>query len=132
MLFLRGHHLICLNFFSGKGYDEVFVDNLKGIMKGIDAEVIRITDGPDDVCKSCPHLKGNRCLYDKEAEEEVREMDSKALQLLNIKAREISWREIKDQIPLIFSEWYKSYCLQCDWLRVCNENELFIKGLINE
>jgi len=54
MVILRGHHLICINFFSGKGYDEVFVDNLKGIMKGIDTEVIRITEGPDDVCKSCP------------------------------------------------------------------------------
>jgi len=125
MRILRGHHLVCLHFFSGKGYDEVFVDNLRDIMERIDTEVIKITDGPDDVCKSCPYLKDNRCLYDENAEEEVREMDCRALQLLKVKGDEISWSEIRNQIPLVFSDWYMTYCLQCDWLRVCNENELF-------
>jgi len=125
MIFLRGHHLICLHFFSGKGYDEVFIDNLKDIMKRIDEEAIKITHGPDDVCRSCPHLKDNRCTYKKDADEEVREMDKEALRLLNIEGDSVYWNEIKNKIPLIFSEWYHNYCLDCNWLKVCSENEFF-------
>lgn len=94
-------------------------------MKRIDGEVIKITPGPDDVCRSCPHLKNEKCLYDKDADEAIREMDNKALQLLNVEAGSIYWSEIKNKISLIFPQWHESYCLDCDWLKVCNENEFF-------
>lgn len=125
MIVLRGHHLICLNFFSGEGYDKFFVDNLREIMKRIDTEVIKITDGPDDVCRSCPYLNEDKCHYDKDADEEVREMDIQALRLLNIKGENIHWSEVRNKIPLIFSKWYKRYCPDCDWVTVCHKNEFF-------
>ncbi len=125
MVILRGHHLICLHFFNGEGYDKVFIDNLRDILKRIDKEEIKITHGPDDVCKCCPHLKDNICHYDKDAEEEVREMDNEALQLLNIDKDSVHWGEIKNKLPLIFSQWHDRSCLDCVWLKVCNENKFF-------
>lgn len=130
MIVLRGHHLICLNFFRGEGYNEFFVENLRKIMKRIDEEAIEIAHGPDDICRSCPHLEDNRCIYDKNSDEKVREMDSQAVRLFNIKSGSIRWSEIKNKIPLIFSQWYKNYCLDCDWLDECNKNEFF-KNLKN-
>lgn len=125
---LRGHHLICLHFFHGEGYNESFVRNLKEILRKIEQEEIKITNGADDVCKSCPYLKNNRCEYDEGADEEVREMDERALELLDIKAGErIKWDEIKKELPQIFSLWYANYCYDCDWNRVCEKNRFYQK-----
>jgi hypothetical protein len=30
---LRGHHLICLQFFKGEGYSKIFVENAKQIVE---------------------------------------------------------------------------------------------------
>ena len=54
MLNLRGHHLICLNFFKGEGYDEVFIKNLEKILSKMEKENIKVVEDFDDVCKSCP------------------------------------------------------------------------------
>ncbi len=71
----RGHHLICLHFFEGEGYDADFVENLKNIMQRTENENINVCDGPDDVCEKCPFLKDYKCQYDSNADEEIREMD---------------------------------------------------------
>lgn len=123
---LRGHHLICLNFFQGEGYDEVFIKNLKEILSKVEQESIRITEGIDDVCKSCPYFKNNRCEYEEGADEEIRRQDEMALRLLNIQVGElINWEEIKKRLPEIFSQWYEKYCYDCDWLNVCENNHYF-------
>jgi len=44
---LRGHHLICLNFFRGEGYSEDFIKNIYSVMK---KEKVEIVKGADDVC----------------------------------------------------------------------------------
>ena len=31
----RGHHLICLYFFSGEGYNNTYIDNLKIVMNRV-------------------------------------------------------------------------------------------------
>lgn len=120
---LRGHHLICLHFFHGEGYDEAFVRNLKEVLKKIEQEGVKITDGADDVCKGCPYLKNSRCEYDEDADEEVKEMDEAALRLLNVRRDAIlEWNDIKSKLPEIFSLWYANYCYDCDWLKTCKDN----------
>uniref|UniRef100_A0A7C4WD24 DUF1284 domain-containing protein n=1 Tax=Geoglobus ahangari TaxID=113653 RepID=A0A7C4WD24_9EURY len=57
---LRGHHLICLNFFKGEGYSKEFVENIERILKEREIEVVI---GADDVCSKCPHLKSGSCNY---------------------------------------------------------------------
>ncbi len=120
---LRGHHLICLHFFKGEGYNPEFVKNLREILKRVEAgEEIEVYSGADNVCKMCPYLKGNRCLYDEDAETEIREMDRRAVKLLNIKTHErVKWLDIKGKIPEIFHEWLREYCESCDWRKVCEK-----------
>jgi hypothetical protein len=126
MLNLRGHHLICLNFFKGEGYDELFVKNLEEILSKIEKEYIKVIEGFDDVCKSCPYLKDGKCQYEEGAEEKIREQDKVALDLLNIKeGKIITWEEIKNKLSEVFSQWYEKYCYTCDWLRTCETHQLF-------
>ena len=109
---LRGHHLICLHFFKGKGYNPEFIKNLRKIIKRAeDGEEIEVYPGPDDVCTMCPYLKGKICFYDNEAESEIKEMDGNALKLLGVKHLDkVVWLNIKNKIPEVFSQWSKIYC----------------------
>ncbi len=127
MPLLRGHHLICLHFFHGEGYNQGFVKNLQEVLRKAEEE-IKVTDGADDICKTCPYLKDDRCEYDEGADEEVREMDEMALSLLQVKRDSIfKWDEIKKKIPEIFSLWYANYCYDCDWNYACEKDEFYQK-----
>ncbi len=123
MLYLRGHHLICLHFFSGEGYDALFVENLRDALKRAECEDIEIVSGADNICTKCPYLKDYKCEYDENADEEIREMDETALKLLNLTAgQKIKWQDLKNLIPAIFQEWHDRYCIDCDWKHVCEKS----------
>jgi len=131
MLTLRGHHLICLHFFNGEGYDEVFVRNLKDVLRRAENEEIKVYDGADDVCVRCSYLRDYKCQYNEGADEEIREMDEMALRLLKINHTSgIKWQDIKERIPEIFSQWFANYCYECDWNKVCEKNGFYqrLKG----
>ncbi len=128
MLTLRGHHLICLNFFSGEGYDENFIKNLKELLRRAELELVEVCIGADDVCIKCHYLRDYKCQYDENAEQEIKEMDEKALTLLKIKIQtRLSWQEIKGRIPDIFADWAENYCNECDWKAVCGNNHFYQK-----
>jgi hypothetical protein len=125
---LRGHHLICLQFFSGEGYDQKFIDNLKSVIALLESNQLEIREGEDDVCRKCPYLKNDSCQYSENADAEIREMDRKALELLDLSAgNRVAWDSIKNSVPNIFSDWFRSYCSDCEWLSVCGKNDFFRK-----
>jgi hypothetical protein len=125
---LRGHHLICLHFFSGEGYDQTFIDNLRNTLNAVKSEGLTIGRGGDDVCGKCPYLINNACQYSENADAEIREMDRKALALLDLAVeKSVTWDGIQNIIPDIFSDWFRSYCSDCEWITVCEKNDFFRK-----
>lgn len=123
---LRGHHLICLHFFNGKGYSPDFIENLEAIMKVAAESGVEVSQGSDDVCRACPYLKEEKCVYDEHADEEIKEMDEFALKLLNeVPGIKTEWRLIKEKIPGIFPLWLERYCKKCSWEKTCEENPLY-------
>lgn len=130
---LRGHHLICLHFFNGEGYSQEFITNLKETLQETGHAPVDICSGADEVCTKCPYLKDSSCHYDKNAEEDIRAMDKKALELLNLPAgSKEDWNDIRNAVPGIFNQWYVSYCKSCDWLKVCRKNALFQRLLADK
>ncbi|MCL4457538.1 MAG: DUF1284 domain-containing protein [Nitrospirae bacterium] len=128
MLTLRGHHLICLHFFSGEGYDARFIENLRGVLKRAESEEIEIVSGDDNICAKCVYLKDRKCMHDEKADEEIREMDETALKLLNLSAgQRVKWQAVKEYMPGIFREWYNRYCNDCDWKKACEKNEFYLE-----
>ncbi len=133
MLSLRGHHLVCLHFFTGEGYDEAFISNLRNILTRADDEDITITSGADDVCISCLHLIEGRCEYTEDADADIREMDKKALDLLNLSdPGRAGWDALRDSVRKIFPEWHSLYCSECDWRGACEKNVFFREMLKNK
>ncbi len=126
MLRLRGHHLICLHFFNGEGYDEHFINNLESVLKRAGNEEITVCSGADDVCTSCLHLKNVGCRYTDNAEEEITEMDQKAISLLDLSVSgRVSWNVLSSRVNEILPLWYKLYCGECDWRKVCEKHSSF-------
>ncbi len=123
---LRGHHLICLHFFDGEGYSEDFVENLRAVLNAAEDNDVEVITGADDVCGKCPHFRNQRCQFNETADEEVREMDAVALSLLKLApGTKSEWKEIREILPVLFSQWYNSYCAGCDWKRACERSEFF-------
>ncbi|MEM4702236.1 MAG: DUF1284 domain-containing protein [Archaeoglobaceae archaeon] len=115
---LRGHHLICLHFFKGYGYDEKFVENVQRILKEI--KEVEVVDGIDEICMACPHNEGF-CNFSENSEMEVKELDSLALKLMNLKPGMIlEWEDLKVKVPKIMDEWRNLACRECDWRGVCD------------
>lgn len=93
MIKLRGHHLLCLQFFEGRGYDKKFIENLKNILKRLNrGEKIKIVKGKDDICSACSYSSNNeRCRLYKRIEEK----DKIVLRIFNLNAgEEISWDKV--------------------------------------
>ena len=123
---LRGHHLICLHFFSGKGYNLEFVKNLRDTLKKISELGVEISLGADDICRSCPHLRGGKCSSDENSNDEITEMDRFALSLLKeTPGAKTKWHGVKEIIPEIFNFWLERYCKKCSWKDVCEEDPLY-------
>jgi hypothetical protein len=130
---LRGHHLICLHFFNGEGYSQEFVRNLEATLKKTEYSPVEICSGADEICMKCPYLKDNACHYDKNAEEEIRAIDSKALELLNLSAGgRAAWNDIRNAVPGIFIQWHGSCCKSCDWITACGKNAFFQRLLADK
>jgi hypothetical protein len=48
---LRGHHLLCLLTFVGKGYTPAFTANYRRIVARLnEGAAVELVDGPDDIC----------------------------------------------------------------------------------
>ena len=128
MPLLRGHHLICLHFFNGEGYDKAFIENLMHTLSLAEKQIITVSSGADNVCASCLHLKQNKCGYAENAEESIQRMDAKALALLGLSDNDqIKWDTLKNRIPEVFPEWVSLYCKECSWRGVCEKDAFYRK-----
>lgn len=114
---LRGHHLICLNFFRGEGYSEEFIENLYAVIK---KENIEIVTGADEVCRKCLYLKEGKCQSNDYTDEMIHLQDQEALRLLGFKPGMIvDWKMIASKLPEIIEEWKAEFCLVCGYRKVC-------------
>lgn len=128
MVRLRGHHLICLHFFDGEGYDQRFRENLRTVIRAAEAGDIMICGQADDVCGECAYRKGTACAYDDGSDAAVREMDAMALSLLHEgEGAVVSWEMVAEKIPALFPQWYANQCDRCEWVRACEKNSAYMR-----
>lgn len=119
---LRGHTLLCLQGFRGKGYSPEFVDNLSRIhreLSGSREQVVEVVDTPDAVCGACPHQAPSGCSLNGEtSEKEIQAQDRQVLAILGLRRDErVTWGEILDRITRSVSgSDLPQICGQCRWL----------------
>ena len=114
---LRGHHLICLNFFRGEGYCDDFIKNIYEVLQ---KEKVEIVAGPDEVCSKCPYLKSGKCANNEYSDEMILAQDHEALRLLDfVPGETIEWKMITERLPDILDEWKAQFCAGCGYKKVC-------------
>jgi hypothetical protein len=123
---LRGHHLICLQFFRGEGYDAAFVENLTRLVaRSTDAPAL-IVSGADDVCAACPELGAmDRCASESAGgEDQIAHIDSLALEVLDAATGEqLSLAQARGRLESDargVGVWRARACDGCAWENVCD------------
>jgi len=124
---LRPHHLLCTQGYSGKGYDNDFVENMTAITTHLRNEanaVVEIVFSSDDICRKCPQMtKDNLC----ESNEKVIRYDKKVEFYFGIEEKSYIYQDIIHKInaemtPSIMDD----ICSDCEWYPIsdCKKNIL--------
>ena len=125
---LRGHHLICLHFFNGKGYNREFTKNLRRVLEKSENLGVEVSVGADDVCMECPYMRDKKCRSEDHSNQEIIEMDEFAMKLLKEASdSKLGWNALKEKIPAIFHLWLERYCKRCCWTNACEENLYYLR-----
>ena len=131
---LRGHHLLCILSYVGRGYGESFTKNFDGLVKRINLGAeIEIVSGADDICgplqtnaaKLCEHA--DHCHQDKIKAYDVAALTeiSRVLQthpMLKAGARlKLGKSEIKFLREQFAKGAIRRACTRCEWSAVCSD-----------
>jgi uncharacterized protein len=126
VLRLRPHHIVCIQFFEGRGYNEVFTANLYHIIGMIENDAslrIHVAPGSDDVCKACPHDVDGTCAF----ERSVVGKDASVIRFLGL-PDEVD--EPVDELMALVKERIRDLkdvqeiCGECEWSSICNSHLL--------
>lgn len=120
MVKIRFHHLLCINFHKGKGYDENFCDNMSQIIDKLNKEdKILLTFGKDDICAKCPKMKDEVCAD----EEKSCNYDNAVAQLLGISEGEYSYFQLNQRVltEIIEKGKREEICANCQWNSLCDK-----------
>lgn len=121
---LRGHHLLCVLTYVGRGYSDDFVANLDAVAVALSRNGrIEIVDGPDDVCRPVMNTPDSHC-FDSNA----RDRDSAALaDIGHLLGRPLSPgdsltldADSVDRLRAAFAtDAVRSACQACQWYDIC-------------
>lgn len=123
---LRPHHLLCIQKFTGHGYDENFTIHMTKIVSKLrdDPETeITVTRGCDDLCKVCPNNIGGVCT----SLEKVTFMDGAVLDVCGLSYGDavpwaVSSRAVRENI--FETDKFNDICADCEWFELCKNTEV--------
>ncbi|MBC2886939.1 DUF1284 domain-containing protein [Ochrobactrum sp. CM-21-5] len=121
---LRGHHLLCMLTYIGKGYSPAFVENYDAIAGRLsEGEDIVLVNGPDDICE--PLLCDGDCHC---FEQSVVRRDEAALEavgaLLDISLKtdatfDLDAERLARMRTAFANGTLRGACEHCEWSQLC-------------
>ena len=123
---LRPHHLLCIQKFTGHGYNADFTAHMKSIVSELTVNPetqITVVHGCDDLCKLCPNNIGGVCT----SLEKVTFMDSSVLSICDFAYGEnVLWTEAagKAREESFETEEVHNICACCQWFALCRSTEV--------
>lgn len=121
MMLLRPHHALCIQKFTGHGYDEAFTrhmtENVRELKERPETPVT-IISGCDDLCAHCPNNENAACA----TEDKVRRLDAETLRLTGLAAGEtVPWSELSAAARerILLTEDFRTVCGACEWFGLC-------------
>lgn len=122
-LSIRPHHGLCLQFFEGKGYSDVFAAHMWQIQKLLEkGSRVLITENADEICGKCPNLNNGICT----ADDKVKRFDKRVMEICGLKEGIcLSWNEFSElvQKKIVLAAGRNTVCPDCQWTWICRKKE---------
>lgn len=130
---LRGHHLVCLCYFIGRGYSSDFIENMSKIWKFLKScpnlKNINIVCGFDDLCSCCPNkfknsedvLQTSYFNFEGCSSKNSLNRDKAYLNLFRFKIGSfVSFAEVSKKESSLVSDYvFSKFCGSCRWFKLC-------------
>lgn len=116
MLTLRPHHLLCTEFFEGRGYSDKFTENMYRVISELEKNPeIMLTVGQDIICSECPRkcISGKALVYDKKVLEYCMSDENTVFRYDDLK------QKVKSEI--LEKNLLKEICGDCQWYSICSK-----------
>ncbi len=123
---LRPHHLLCIQKFTGHGYNAPFTTHMTSIVSELADKPmtqITVTRGCDVLCKMCPNNMCDVCT----SLEKVALMDSAVLSICDLAYGEnIPWTRLagKARERIFETDEFNKICTNCQWFELCRSTEV--------
>lgn len=124
---LRPHHLLCTQGYSGKGYNQEFIENTNRITQTLRTEQeteVEIVFSTDDMCSQCGRRLGEDLCKDNE---KVKRFDRKVTEYFGIEEKTYIYQQVTAKINAGMTEAIMAdICRDCGWYPVssCRKNIL--------
>jgi hypothetical protein len=127
---LRPHHFLCIQLFTGHGYDDVFTAHMYGTIKLLSDEAqVLVQEGCDDICEKCPNRNKSLCKsFDK-----VRGLDKAVRAVLGVSYGDLlAWKDIttKVQKEIFGGASFDGICRDCEWYGLCRDTLTDMKACV--
>lgn len=125
-LLLRPHHLLCLQKYTGHGYDETFTIHADNVTQALSANPemeTEIVKGCDIMCGKCPFNNGGTC----KTEEKVNTLDAEVLKTCAVQYGDIGcWKDFSQKAKelILDTEEFDRICSCCSWYELCRNTEI--------
>jgi hypothetical protein len=112
-ILLRAHHGMCLAFFQGEGYSDLFVAHMGKILEQMQENPsLQIITHADVICEKCPNLENGSC----NTPDLVRAYDQKVLSFCGL-----TWDTFSKLVSerILLQGKRKEICGACKWSELC-------------
>ncbi len=122
---LRPHHVLCIQKFTGHGYDETFTERMTKLVDSLRSSpdtVVTLVPVCDDVCGYCPNNCGGRC----RSHDKVERMDREVMSALDLRFGErVDWRNFAElaRSEILLTPGFDRICGRCEWYELCKNTE---------
>ncbi len=123
---LRAHHLLCIQKFTGHGYDAAFTAHMTAVctqLRRSPESPVLLTDGCDTLCSACPHRVGSFC----DSAEKVSALDAAVCKACGIQTGAVcSWERLRElsRTRVLQSKLFHAICCGCQWYALCRHVEV--------
>ena len=120
---LRSHHLLCIQKFTGHGYNPAFTANmaaLTDLLRNAPEQTVSLVCEADTICTHCPHCEDGVCT----SAEKVSAMDAAVLSVIG--KTEGTWRDLAAQAraEILCTDRFQKICSECLWYPLCRKTEV--------
>ena len=123
---LRPHHALCIQKFTGHGYDGRFTEHMTAIcetLRNSPETKVNIISSCDELCAVCPHNIAGKCA----TLEKVEAMDAQVAKALGVRpGGALPWEALASQARknIFETDEFIKICGSCQWYDLCRTTKI--------